>query len=265
MHMRALEIKGVLLGEGRPKTIVSVMERTPKALAEAAVRAADAGADIVEWRVDHMAEGDLTDLIGQAAAALSASLPATPLIACVRTRGQGGKADLTRDDYVELCHRLVETGAIDILDIEFAAGNDEVTGLIEYAHEHGVLALVSHHDFERTPQTTEMVEFLLSMAELGADVAKLAVWATAPEDACRLMEVAACVRRQTDVPVIAIAMGAHGTITRVACEAFGGAATFCALDRPSAPGQVGLAETRTLIRELGDILNMDGARAGEGA
>ena len=263
--MRALEIKGVRLGEGRPKTIVSVMERTPKALAEAAVRAADAGADIVEWRVDHMAEGDLTDLVGQAAAALSASLPATPLIACVRTRGQGGNVDLTRDDYVELCHRLVETGAIDILDVEFSCGNEAVLELVEHAHERGVRALLSHHDFERTPQTTEMVEFLLSMAELEADIVKLAVWATAPEDACRLMEVAACVRRQADVPVIAIAMGAHGTITRVACEAFGGAATFCALGEPSAPGQVGLAETRSLIEGLGDILRAADAQADRGA
>ena len=248
--MRVLPIKGIRIGEGQPKTIVPIMDATTTELLASARHAVDAGADCVEWRADFLVDPHDTDALTHTAHALAAALPTTPLIATLRTKGQGGRLEAEAEEYARLVRTVAEQGGADLVDIERGAGDDVVRALVEEVHGHGGHAIVSHHDFEGTPATDRMCRTLVEITALGADLPKIAVMAQHPAEAARLMEATACAAEQLDAPLLTMAMGRAGTITRLAGESFGSALTFCALEAASAPGQVGLVQARSALDAL---------------
>ncbi|MBP3893749.1 MAG: type I 3-dehydroquinate dehydratase [Atopobiaceae bacterium] len=248
--MKVLEVKGVRVGEGRPKTIVSLMERDVTGLLAKADQAQSARADCLEWRADHFAQMDSPEAVAGACRELMSVCPKTPLIATLRTKGQGGEAELSVERHLSLLRALICEGRPDLVDIELGVGDDEVRELVALAHEHGSHAIVSHHDFDATPSEGEMESLLLHMAELGADIPKLAVMARRSQDAHALMRATAQAHEKVDVPLITMAMGTAGQTTRLTGEVFGSAMTFCALGRASAPGQV---ELESALVTLGAI------------
>lgn len=240
--MPVLEVKGVRIGEGRPKTIVSLMDTDARQLLATYERALHDGADLVEWRADYRWP-DVTDPDAFAGTcfALSEEVEA-PLIFTCRTKGQGGQAEMTRDEYLAMLRAVIVRGEPDLVDIELWVGDDAVRELVGLAHEHGIVAIVSHHDFEGMPTVDEMEALLRRMIELGADIPKLAVMAHRSQDAHDLMRATHLVYERAEVPLLTMAMGTAGQTTRLTGEVFGSALTFCALGRASAPGQVELSE-----------------------
>ncbi len=245
--MREFAIRGVRLGAGAPKTIVSLMGGNADELVAQARKAAQGGADLLEWRVDHLSDPSRAATVARG---LRDVLPRVPLVATVRTVAQGGFAELSRDAYANLCRSLVRCACTSVLDIEFDKGERIVRELVGEAHAQGKHAIVSFHDFARTPSTPRMVELMERMVALGADLPKLAVMAKSQTDCLRLMEASARVRDNLGVPTVAIAMGPHGTLSRLAGESCGSALTFCSLDQASAPGQVELTQTRDILASL---------------
>ena len=264
--MEALTIKGVRIGEGRPKTIIPLMGATLEELLCEARRAVAAGADCVEWRADFWieAQAEGTGAISQVAQDLGAALPHTPFIATLRTEGQGGRLRLSGEEYARIVRAILSAGADtgcmvpDLIDIELCAGTDVVRSLVEEARRRGTRVIVSAHDFAETPCVAHMEDVLRAEAELGADVCKLAVMAHSAGDAARLMEATANVAEALDKPLLTMAMGREGAITRLAGEAFGSAMTFCSLEAASAPGQVGLLQARTALDSLHEALAEQG-------
>ena len=122
--------------------------------------------------------------------------------------------------------------------------------LIREAGASGVRVVASSHDFDRTPDKIEMTRRLFKMKELGADILKIAVMPQSRSDVASLLEVSADAAERTDRPVIAISMGKLGTISRIACEAFGSSVTFASASRASAPGQPGAAELKEMLIRL---------------
>lgn len=257
--MAIIDIKGVRIGEGIPKTIVSLMSREKSQLALDCDRVGEP--DCVEWRADVMTDMGSPDAYAGACFFLSEELDHQPLIFTCRTVGQGGMADLTAAELTAILRAVIETGEPDFVDIELWLGDDTVRELVQLAHAHGVCAIVSHHDFSGTPGADEMVQLLVHMAELGADIPKLAVMAHCAEDANRLVHATVIADRELDTPLLTLAMGDEGSFTRVTGETFGSALTFCAGPwQVSAPGQVQLRDAiqamaevhERLMRELGE-------------
>lgn len=248
--MAVLEIKSVRIGEGRTKAIVSLMDADVKGLLQTAERAVAAGADCLEWRADFFAQAREGEALAAACRELMDALPSTPLIFTLRSKGQGGQLEFATDEYVELCRAVVEGGRPDLIDIELGIGDDLVRSLVDFAHEHGVHAIVSHHDFAATPETDWMCDCLLHMAELGADIPKLAVMPATREDPRRLMQATSRAHERLEQPLLTMAMGVSGRHTRLSGEVFGSALTFCALGQASAPGQVELAEALATMEAL---------------
>lgn len=250
--MTAIEIKGVRLGEGRPKTIVSLMDAEANGLVASARRAVDAGADCLEWRADYAHDYRDATAIAQIGKELNRLLPHTPLVFTFRSVSQGGQRNLSVDEYLTLSQAIAEALAADIIDIEAGIGDDNVRALVRAVHGRGLAAIVSHHDFAKTPSVAWMTNQLVRMAELGADIPKLAVAAQGVEDCLRLMEATAAAHAKLCRPLITMAMGTHGALSRLAGEIVGSAATFCALGTTSAPGQVELAVATKALGALHD-------------
>ena len=258
--MAIIDIKGVRIGEGIPKTIVSLMPRKRSQLVYDYERLGDP--DCVEWRADAMTDISNPDAYAGNCLFLSEELEFQPLIFTCRTVGQGGMADLTAAELTAILRAVIETGEPDLVDIELWMGDDVVHELVQLAHARGVRAIVSYHDFAGTPGTDEMTRLLVHMAELGADIPKLAVMAHSEEDANRLVHATMNAARELTTPLLTLAMGDEGSFTRVTGEAFGSDLTFCSTPwQSSAPGQVELCEAVQTMAEIHERLMREYGKA----
>ena len=269
---------------GLPAVAVSL---TGPSLAQArsqARSAIDAGADVLELRVDLLEETgalaapDPLDAataaaqvleclrgLGEIIAADGADAGAgAPLLLTCRTAAEGGRAHLDDTAYGSLLRSVLD-GLTDwtperrpaAIDVEVQRGC--LPQVCAQAHALSIDVVASFHDFEATPADEVLEEVLARMAREGADLAKIAVWPTSADDVARLLGV--CARATAGagtglgVPVAAMSMGALGAVSRVA-PAFGAALTFAVVPdeqgqaRASAPGQLPLQDVRRCLELL---------------
>lgn len=241
-------VRGTTIGSGRPKVVVPLTAATTDELLAQAAAVVAAAPDVVEWRIDHLADGAATpDDAAAAARALRTAVGDLPLLATVRTTAEGGLADVTADGYVAVYRAVLATGTVDLLDVEVMREAQAVRTLVDLAHDAGVLVVASHHDFDATPAQAEIVRRLLLMAERGADVLKIAVMPRDPGDVLTLLAATWEASQRIPQPLITMSMAATGVTSRIAGGVFGSAATFAAVGRPSAPGQVDIVALRAAL------------------
>jgi 3-dehydroquinate dehydratase-1 len=239
-------VRGTTLGAGRPAVVVPLTGRTLAALLDQARAMVAAAPDVVEWRVDLLADGRAP--AGDAVAAgraLAAALCGLPLLVTVRTAAEGGAAAVADDAYASLLTALLDAGIADLLDVEVA--REPAARLVAAAHAAGVPVVGSSHDFAGTPPHDAIVGRLLGMADLGADVLKVAVMPHDPGDVLTLLSATWATSQRTGRPLITMAMGELGVASRLAGGAFGSAATFGTVGDASAPGQVELGALRAAL------------------
>ncbi|GHS85110.1 3-dehydroquinate dehydratase [Actinomycetota bacterium] len=248
--MTAVTVRGVRIGEGPPAIIVPLTAATPDALVAQAADAVAAAPDVVEWRVDLLDGMADTDAVVAAGRRLVAALGGIPLLVTVRTTDEGGRAAVTPDAYVALYRAVLAAGVADLVDVEVLRDAVAVRTLVDLAHDAGVVVVGSNHDFTGTPPQPELESRLLLMAELGADVLKLAVMPHDPGDVLALLGATWAVSRRVGQPVITMAMGTTGVVSRLAGGVFGSAATFGTVGgsgAASAPGQVDVTTLRAVL------------------
>jgi len=247
--------------------------------------AIDAGADVLELRVDLLEEAGAL----AAPAPLDAATAAAQVLECLRglreaidttdgadagspvlltcrTAAEGGRAQLDDTAYGSLLRSVLD-GLADwaperrpaAIDVEVQRGC--LPQVCTQAHALSIDVVASFHDFEATPADEALEEVLARMAREGADLAKIAVWPTSADDVARLLGVCARAtagageRSGLGVPVAAMSMGALGAVSRVA-PAFGSALTFAVvpdeqgLARASAPGQLPIQDVRRCLELL---------------
>ena len=131
-------------------------------------------------------------------------------------------------------------------------GEDAAREVIRHAHACGIPVVASSHDFASTPPKEEIVRRLCYMQDsLGADVLKIAVMPLVPADVLTLLsateEMRSCHARQ---PLITVSMGPLGTVSRIAGQFFGSAASFGVGSSSSAPGQMDAVALRAVLDAL---------------
>ena len=264
---------------GLPAVAVSL---TGPSLAQARTQARsaiDAGADVLELRVDLLEEAGALAAPAPLDAATAAAQVleclrglgetidgAAPLLLTCRTAAEGGRAQLDDAAYGALLRSVLD-GLADwtperrpaAIDVEVQRGC--LPQVCTQAHGLGIDVVASFHDFEATPADEALEEVLARMAREGADLAKIAVWPASADDVARLLGM--CARATADagegadlgVPVAAMSMGALGAVSRVA-PAFGSALTFAVVPdeqgqaRASAPGQLPIQDVRRCLELL---------------
>lgn len=236
--------RGVCVLGGPTRIVVPVVGTCAEALTRG-IRALDGHPhDLLEWRVDALLAAG-----GNVAAACDAVLEASdvPVLATVRTRHEGGAADLSDGDYRGLVSRLA--GRVDAVDVEVARPG--ARDLVGDAHAAGARVVASSHDFSGTPTEEELVARLGVMEASGADVAKIACTPHTPGDVLAVLSAQAWAVRGLRIPVIGISMGDLGGITRIAGSGLGCAATFATVGESSAPGQFDADRVRFALDLLG--------------
>lgn len=249
-----LDIKGMKIGEGRPKTIISLMGAQVDDNLSIIEKGISAGVECFEWRGDFAADVRNPELMAQHSIEISKALPNNPYLFTFRSTSQGGQLTIPADEYVALNKAIIEAKAIDMVDIESWIGDEKALELVEYAHAHNVAAVISYHNFAGTPSVDWMVNLLTHMADLGADIPKIAVMAKDPQDALKLLAATEEMAHiHSEKPLLTMAMGREGSISRLAGELFGSALTFCSLEKASAPGQVDVEQAIRIMDELHEV------------
>jgi 3-dehydroquinate dehydratase-1 len=252
--MKPVSVRGVKIGEGMPKISVSLTATTiAELLEDAELIVGDVSAssviDIVEWRVDYF----LDSVDFDALSALRRVIGVKPLMFTYRTPSEGG-AGTKSCNYEMLLTTAIDSGLIDLVDVELFVGDEIASKLIDYAHVHDVKVIASNHDFTGTPTLDEILSRLKKMQSLGADILKIAVMPKQLKDVLTLLEATVVMHEQyANCPLVTIAMSDLGAISRVTGEVFGSSITFGTLGKMSAPGQIAVSELSEMLLRMHHI------------
>jgi 3-dehydroquinate dehydratase-1 len=248
---RIIKVKGITVGEGMPKICVPMVGETLSLLVEEAALVKTADADLVEWRADFFENVDDVGKVIEALGKIREILTDKPLIFTFRTLKEGGEREVSSDFYVRLNKSIVQTGQVDMIDVELFNHENDVRMLIETAHAHNVYVILSNHDFTKTPPKDEIISRLCKAQELGGDLPKIAVMPANSRDVLTLLDATVTMKEQyADRPIITMSMARKGVVSRLAGEIFGSAITFGAAKKASAPGQVAVSELRSMLSLL---------------
>ncbi|HUG54611.1 MAG TPA: shikimate dehydrogenase [Vicinamibacteria bacterium] len=190
-------------------------------------------ADLFEIRADRVTDLDLLTIL---------RARTRPLVLTCRPASQGGAC---ADD--DPRRRMVLLEAVkrgyDYVDVELHSRFLDV--MIEKVGE-GLI--VSHHDLEGMP--ADLDQLYKEMTEVGADVAKIVVTPRSIADVGRLLAFAARAAESGGPPLVALALGPLGTLTRVLAGRYGAPFTYAsaAPGAESAPGQLTAALLADLYR-----------------
>lgn len=207
---------------------VTVARTRHKHTIEEHKRLADAGAKLVELRLDYIGRSiDLPRLLK--------SRP-TPVVVTCRRKADGGRWDRTEEERLMILRSAIAMG-VEYVDLE----DDIAAKIPRYGKTKRVVSL---HDFDKTPNDLEAIHQRLT--KLDPDIVKIAALANRFADVQNMLHLMENAR----VPTIGISMGDIGTITRILGPRFGAPFTYCvySAERRVAPGQLSFDQMLNLYR-----------------
>lgn len=253
--MNTVKVRDVELGNGIPKICVSVIEKGTKEIIKSVLEIKELGADIIEWRADWFQDVFDREAMFLTLERMSGVLGNVPLLFTFRTGKEGGAQKIDPENYVKVNKRAIESGHIDMVDIELFTGEKEVAELVQLAKEHDVKIVMSNHDFQKTPAKEEIISRLCKMQETGADILKIAVMPQERKDLLTLLEATEEMNsKYAKQPIVTMSMGQVGVLSRMAGEVFGSAMTFGAVGKGSAPGQMAVEDLKTVLKLIHNSL-----------
>ena len=234
---------GIMDNENKQTLVaVTVTADTVREMQARMAEAAEAGADVIELRLDY-----LRDLNEHEVKDLVAGRPC-PVIATIRAAWEGGRFGGKEADRIHMLKAAVEAGAqyVDLEYVSWRDHRDACRHLLEACRRNGTSTklILSQHDFKRTPGNLDAI--LTELAASEADIIKLATTARHINDSLRMLEAL----RQAGKPAIGLCMGGAGVMTRVLAGKAGAYLTFASLEAGSeaAPGQIPVNDMLGLYR-----------------
>ncbi|MFP4417451.1 MAG: type I 3-dehydroquinate dehydratase [Chitinivibrionales bacterium] len=219
MTDRSVQIGSCDLGT-KPHIVVSIdREMSSDVLSSLSGR----GASLIEMRVDcfHETVEKTVRCIERVR-----ELSGLPLIGTIRENRR------TESVRLDLFRNIIPV--VDAIDIEIDTEiNSEVIALAQ-----STTVIVSEHDFEKTPDGHSLHNVVNTAMAQGADIVKIATMAQSRQDVSRLLRFT----QDVQAPVVTMAMGELGAISRVTAPLFGSLFTYSFVADSVAPGQIPLDE-----------------------
>ena len=208
-----------------------------------AVYAKKAGADMLELRLDQFKSIKLQYLTATIKEIKAKTR--LPLIATMRSSSE--------EKFLPLRHQIKEKERlniimgilplVDLVDIELSA-RTIIKTVIFAAHSLHKKVIVSCHNFKKTPSFKELSAIDRKARQKGADIVKIAAFARSEEDVARLMVFTYISKIR---PIVTIAMGKKGALSRLIAPIFGSRITYAAVTKKAAPGQLSLSSLKNKI------------------
>ena len=249
---KVIDIRGRRLGGATPLICSPLVGRTRERLLAEAANVAAKQPDVIEWRVDYFAAIADTTAVLDAARALRAAVGDAPILFTRRSIREGGEPIAIGDEeVVRLYDAVGASGLVDFLDFEMGNDADHVRRVRDSARKHGTRVVLSYHNFGYTPGVEFLVQRFLEGERLGADVAKVAVMPRDRDDVLALLAATSKAEAKARIPLISMAMGPLGAVTRMVGGVFGSALSFAVGEGSSAPGQMPIADLQTVYDIIG--------------
>lgn len=263
--MRPLKIKDIVLEEGRPKIVVPITGKNHEDIIAEVEAALKTPCNILEWRADYYFNeiDDLAEKVESTEAHMemirilddidyvSGSMP---LIFTIRSDKQGGRVSIKREHSYDLASLAAQSQLVDFVDMELldddnSFDEEQVIAQIYEIQSFGAKVIVSYHDYKSMPSVTEINNLVKFMRSMGADICKIAGTVSNKAEAVNMIKASAYLTQGDQNPVIIIAMGEMGLMTRVAGGKYGSCISFGYGRTPTAPGQVDVETLAKLLDE----------------
>lgn len=250
--MRPITLRGQpLAGGALPAVCIPLVARTADGLLAEVAAAAAQRPDLLEWRVDHFEGIANASEVVALAGRIKRQSGGLPLLFTRRAATEGGEpVPLSDDQVAELYASVCAGGDVDLVDVEMAWDPRHVATVSRSARAHGLVLVLSFHDFQRTPALEQLLARFRQAHALGADLAKIAVMPHTPGDVLTLLQATWQASRELPIAVAGMAMGPLGAVSRVGGGEFGSALTFAMGQNASAPGQLPIADLRAALGAL---------------
>lgn len=204
--------------------------------------------DLIEWRADYFEEIANTDLVLTVAKQIKEFAGDIPVIFTIRSAREGGQPiTLTDREVLNLIEAVCQQTGIEYVDYELSNPEELFKELRQVASENETKIIASYHNFNFTPKMEVLFDKIKDAQHLHADVAKIAVMAENLQDVLNILEITLETKNTLKIPLISIAMGEYGSITRMIGGVFGSAVTFAVGENSSAPGQIPIDELRSVL------------------
>ena len=245
-----LNVKNKVLGEGKPLICVSVMEAKKEDVIVEFSRLIENQTEMIEWRVDAFEGAESPNAVREVLKELAPIVKDTIFVFTFRSKEQGGQCSLPGDKVYDLHQVAAESKIVDFIDLEYFYTEDADVEIYTL-QKMGAKVITSHHDFHETPSADVLFMLLEQMKHSNADIVKLAMMPQNAEDVLRLLsETNHFHKRYPKQPLITMAMGKMGAISRVSGELFGSCVTFAAGKNASAPGQIPMGKMEEILDAL---------------
>lgn len=252
---KMIQIKDLEIGKGMPKICVPLTSKNEEELCREAKKVKEALPDLVEWRGDFFVNLKSPEACAEMAEKLTIILGDIPLLFTIRTKDEGGNADLSMQEYAKINETVAAGKNAALIDVEVFGHEAEKKELIKKLQETGVKVIASSHDFDKTDAREILLERFKAMDASGADILKMAVMPKNKDDVSAIMQVTCEMQKKfTEKPLVSMSMGEMGLVSRIEGEKFGSSITFASVGAASAPGQIPIQILREKIMDIHEQL-----------
>jgi 3-dehydroquinate dehydratase-1 len=242
-HRIDIDMRGKQRDGETPLVCTPLVGRTRERLLAEAASVLAKKPDLVEWRVDFFGAVADTDAVIGTAKALRDRLGRVPLIFTRRAAAEGGQpVALDEPSAIRLYEAIAGQRLAEFVDYELGHDVPDVDRVRAFTRAHGVRLILSYHNTSYTPGRGTLVERFLEAERLGADVAMVQVTPRDVQDVLTLLAATAEADAKVRIPLIAIALGPLGAVTRMVGGLFGSALSFAVGESASAPGQIPIGD-----------------------
>jgi 3-dehydroquinate dehydratase-1 len=247
-------VRGAVIGGPRPLVCLPLVGDTEKKVLEEAEGLVELQPDLLEWRIDAYENVESKEDCLSVLKEIRETIGEIPLIFTCRIDLEGGFRKISRKSRLELFVAAMESGNVDIVDIELCNDKEFIDAVKESARTNNIKLILSYHNFKETPDELFINDKLVEAQETGADISKLAVMPKNYGDVLTLLNATNKAREEgVQGPIVTIAMGEEGVVSRLAGGLFGSDITFAVGIHSSAPGQIPIEELRVGMALLYDM------------
>ncbi len=244
---RIFSIKEKEFGVGRFSICIPIALSNKQTVIENFKDSVDLNPDLVEWRVDLFEDIEDVEKIKEVLNQIKELTQNIPVIFTCRHQSEGGRCSLDPEIRYNIFREVLETGVVDLLDIEMLNGEGYINSIRKLLDQYSKKLILSYHNFQTTPDEQFIINKLFEGQSLGADIVKVALMPNTPNDVMTLLSATGKAWKNIDIPMITMAMGELGRISRVWGNAFGSEITFASMRQASAPGQIEFGDLKRII------------------
>jgi 3-dehydroquinate dehydratase type I len=222
------------------KICVAIPPQTVTEALDLIKKAENQHADFIEVRLDSLQKhNQLADI---------AQCSNTPLIATNRSTECQGKFLGSEAERQKILMDAAKNG-FEYVDVELST--PKLKNIISNLREMGAKPIVSFHDFNKTPNSTQLNKILKKEIASGAEICKIVTTSRFVKDNLTVLNFVSKASKNTRI--VCFSMGELGKPSRLLSPLFGAFFTLASLEsgRKTAPGQLTIQEMRSAYEALG--------------